>query len=49
MRDRNFSHLLSKYENFMRKIPRMKDKCLVESVTPSSSYFIETFLVTFVS
>ena len=42
MTDGKFSHLSSKYEDFMRKIPRMKDKCLEESITPSLS-FIETF------
>ena len=38
MTDGKFSHLSSKYEDFMRKIPQMKDKCLDESITPSSFF-----------
>ena len=45
MTDGKFSHLSSKYEDFMRKIPRMKDKSLEESITPSSWSFIKTFLL----
>ena len=45
MIDEKFSHLSSKYEDFMRKIPQMKDKCLEESITPLSWSFIEIFLL----
>ena len=44
MTDGKLSHLSSKYEDFMGKIPRMKDKCLEESIT-TSWYFIEIFLL----
>ena len=44
MTDGKFSHLSSKYEDFMRKIPRMKDKCLEESITPSYQDFFVTFV-----
>ena len=43
MTDGKFSHLSSKYEDFMRKTPRIKDKCLEESITPSSSSFFDHF------
>ena len=45
MTDGKFSHLSLKYEDFMRKIPRMKDKCLEESIIPSSWSFIKIFLL----
>ena len=45
MTDGNFLHLSSKYEDFMRKIPRTKDKCLQESIIPPSWSIIETFLL----
>ena len=45
MTDGKFSQLSSKYEDFKRKIPRMKDKCLEESITSSSLSYIEIFLL----